>query len=147
MNTLTGNRIKPFKKSKLGILERVLPSLYSVDIAAPIKTETLTMSKDRPRIDSLLEEKIDQGVLTATNSAVIVKAYRMLIRKNTAERRVLAAEVSASAEVLAAAAHVLAQEEESLVEASSEGMFDKEAEKARSSTTSPICHRILTSQL
>lgn len=133
MNTLTGNRIKPFKKSKLGILERVLPSLYSVDIAAPIKTETLTMSKDRPRIDSLLEEKIDQGVLTATNSAVIVKAYQMLIRKNTAERRVLAAEVSASAEVLAAAAHVLAREEESLVEASSEGsstMFDKEAEKA-----------------
>ncbi len=130
MNTLTGNRIKPFGKSKLGILDRILPSLYSIDITAPIKMETLTMSEDRPRIDSLLEEKIDQGVLTATNSAVIVKAYQMLIRKNTAERKVLAAEVSASADVLAAAAQVLAREEESLVEASSEDMFDKEAEKA-----------------
>lgn len=129
MNTLNENRIKTFGRTKLGILERVLPSLYSVDITAPIKTETITMSKDRPRIDSLIEEKIDQGVLTATNSAVIVKAYQMLIRKNTAERKVLAAEVSASADILAAAAQVLAREEESLVEASSEDMFDKEAEK------------------
>lgn len=129
MNTLNGNRIKTFGRTKLGILERVLPSLYSVDITAPIKTETITMSKDRPRIHSLLEEKIDQGVLTATNSAVIVKAYQMLIRKNAAERKVLAAEASACADVLAAAAHVLAREEEALVKASREDMFDKEAEK------------------
>lgn len=130
MNTLNSNRIKPFGKSKLGILDRILPSLYSIDITAPIKMETLTMSKDRPRIDSLLEEKIDQGVLTATNSAVIVKAYQMLIRKNVAERKVLAAEVSASADVLAAAAHALAREEESLIGASREVMFGKEVEKA-----------------
>lgn len=125
MNTLQQGRIKQFGKTKLDILSDILPSLYSVDIAAPIKTKTTTMSKDRPRINALLEEKIDQGVLTATNSSVIIKAYQMLIKKNAAEHKLLASEVHASADILAAAAHTLAQEETSLIEASCENKGTK----------------------
>lgn len=120
MGTLQQGRIKQFGKTKLSILRDILPSLYSVDIAAPIKTKTITMSKDRPRINALLKEKIDQDVLTATNSSVIIKAYQMLIKKNTAEHKLLASEVHASADILSAAAHTLAREKASLIEVSCE---------------------------